>query len=385
MSSDRILIAGAGPVGLALALSLHRAGLDVAVFEKRGGLNTASRASTWHPPTLAILDRLGVLAPLLPRGVRVDRVAWLHAGQGLAAAMDFSLLQGHTPFPFRWHFEQAQATEALLAALPPGTVRFGAEVTGLAQQDAAGVALLLADGRREAGRLAIAADGAHSALRQAAGIAVETGAYGHRVLRLVTDLALESAVPGLAGAGVAYVFAGEASVSLLKMPGLGGGCVWRLIIRVPAETSDEAARQETFRQPILEKFFPDLPRPLKLVDLDVYGVAKGIAGQMRAGRVLVVGDAAHVTNTRGGMNMNAGLHDAATLAASIAAGADLAGWAEARERVTREVLLERTDRAVATGSAWLAAATEAASTHTKARAWLAAGAMLDTATQGAPA
>ena len=385
MSSDRILIAGAGPVGLALALSLHRAGLDVAVFEKRGGLNAASRASTWHPPTLAILDRLGVLAPLLPRGVRVDRVAWLHAGQGLAAAMDFSLLQGHTPFPFRWHFEQAQATEALLEALPPGTVRFGAEVTGLAQQDAAGVTLLLADGRREAGRLAIAADGAHSALRQAAGIAVETGAYGHRVLRLVTDLALESVVPGLAGAGVAYVFAGEASVSLLKMPGLGGGCVWRLIIRVPAETSDEAARQETFRQPILEKFFPDLPRPLKLVDLDVYGVAKGIAGQMRAGRVLVVGDAAHVTNTRGGMNMNAGLHDAATLAASIAAGADLAGWAEARERVTREVLLERTDRAVATGSAWLAAATEAASTHTKARAWLAAGAMLDTATQGAPA
>lgn len=379
MSTDRILIAGAGPVGLALALSLHRQGHDVAVFEKRAGLNTASRASTWHPPTLALLDRLGLLATLLPRGVRVDRVAWLHAGKGLAAAMDFSLLDGLTPFPFRWHFEQAQATPALLAALPPGTVRFGAEVTGLAQ-DAGGVSLLLADGTREAGRLAVAADGAHSALREAAGIAVETGAYGHRVLRLVTDLALESVVPGLDGAGVAYVFDGEASVSLLKMPG-----VWRIIIRVPADTSDAAAREEGFRRPILERFFPGLPWPLQLVELDVYGVAKGIAGRMRAGSVLVVGDAAHVTNTRGGMNMNAGLHDAATLAATIAADADLDAWARARERVTREVLLERTDRAVATGAAWLAAAIEAASSHTRARAWLAAGAMLDTASQGAPA
>jgi 2-polyprenyl-6-methoxyphenol hydroxylase-like FAD-dependent oxidoreductase len=379
MDKDRVLIAGAGPVGLTLALALHRAGVPVAVFEKRAGLNAASRASTWHPPTLEILDRLGVLAALLPHGVRVDRVAWLRAGKGLAAAMDFSLLADDTRFPFRWHFEQASATPALLAALPAGTVRFDTAVTGAAQ-DRDGVLMTLADGSAEHGRLAVAADGAHSALRTAASIGVAQGGYGHRVLRLVTALPLEDFLPGLAGAGVAYVFDGEASVSLLKMPG-----VWRMIIRVPATTDDEAARTEAFRAPILQRFFPELPAPLKLVEQDVYGVAKGIAERMRVGRVLVIGDAAHVTNTRGGMNMNAGLHDAATLAATIVAGGDLDAWARAREAVTRDVLLERTDRAVTTGAAWLDAAIEAAGSPAKARAWLAAGAMLDTATKGNPA
>jgi 2-polyprenyl-6-methoxyphenol hydroxylase-like FAD-dependent oxidoreductase len=379
MEKDRVLIAGAGPVGLTLALALHRAGVPVQVFEKRASLNAASRASTWHPPTLEILDRLGVLPALLPAGVRVDRVAWLRAGRGLAAAMDFSLLADATRFPFRWHFEQAQATPSLLEALPAGTVRFDAAVLGAAQADD-GVVLTLADGTREAGRLAVAADGAHSALRAAAGIGVAQGGYGHRVLRLVTALPLEEFLPGLAGAGVAYVFNGEASVSLLKMAG-----AWRVIIRVPATTDDAAAKQEEFRRPILERFLPELPTPLPLVELDVYGVTKGVADRMRAGRVLVVGDAAHVTNTRGGMNMNAGLHDAATLAATIAAGRSLDAWAQAREAVTRDVLLERTDRAVATGAAWLDAAIAAAATPESARAWLAEGAMLDTATRGSPA
>jgi len=83
--------------------------------------------------------------------------------------------------------------------------------------------------------------------------------------------------------------------------------------------------------------------------------------------------------------MNAGLHDAATLAATIAAGRSLDAWAQAREAVTRDVLLERTDRAVATGAAWLDAAIAAAATPESARAWLAEGAMLDTATRGSPA
>lgn len=83
--------------------------------------------------------------------------------------------------------------------------------------------------------------------------------------------------------------------------------------------------------------------------------------------------------------MNAGLHDAATLAATIAAGGDLDRWAAARERVTRDVLLERTDRAVATGAAWLDAAIADAADPLRATAWLAGGAMLDTAREGAPA
>jgi 2-polyprenyl-6-methoxyphenol hydroxylase-like FAD-dependent oxidoreductase len=374
--SERVLIAGAGPVGLVAALALHQAGLKVAVFEKRDQLGAASRASTFHPATLDVLDRLGVLAPLASEGRRIDRLGWFRAGQGLAARLDLALLQGQARFPWRWHFEQAQLTPALLAALPPGTVRFGAEVAGFTQ-DEGGIALRLADGTIEHGRHAIAADGAHSALRHAAAIASEIGTYGHRVLRLMTPAPLER---HLHGAGIAYVFDGERSISLLHMPDL-----WRVVIRVPADTPDDEAVRESFWHPLVRRFLPDAPHPLPVASADVYGVAKGIAARMRKGRLLVIGDAAHVTNTRGGMNMNAGVHDAWTLAATLAAAGDLDAWEAARLRVTRDVLLERTDRAVATGSAWLAEAEAVSRDAAVARHWLFQAAMLDTYCEGMPA
>ena len=141
---------------------------------------------------------------------------------------------------------------------------------------------------------------------------------------------------------------------------------------------------EDFWRPLVRRFLPKAPDPIPVASADVYGVSKGIAARMRAGRLLVVGDAAHVTNTRGGMNMNAGVHDAYTLAATLAAGGDLDHWEAARLRVTRDSLLERTDRAVATGSAWLAEAQAVSRDPNAARQWLFEAAMLDTYLEGMP-
>jgi 2-polyprenyl-6-methoxyphenol hydroxylase-like FAD-dependent oxidoreductase len=375
-----VLVAGAGPVGLTAALALHRAGIGVRVIEKRPALTAASRASTFHPSTLGILARLGVAEALLPLGRRIDALAWLSAGRGADAVMPMRHLAARTAFPFRLHAEQAELTPLLRAALPPGAVTFGAEVVG-AVQDEAGVTLRTADGAEHRASYAIAADGAHSALRSAAGIAVETAPYGHRVLRLMTTLPLDALIPGLAGAGIAYVHDGPDSISLLAMPGL-----WRIIIRVPATVADDEALSPAFFSPILRRFLPTLPEGIPLASADVYGVARGIAARMRAGRLLVVGDAAHVTNTRGGMNMNAGIHDAATLAATLASRNDtlLDAWEAARLRVTAEVLLARTDRAVASATAWRDEAVAAAADPARAEAWLVAAAMLDTCDAGAP-
>jgi 2-polyprenyl-6-methoxyphenol hydroxylase-like FAD-dependent oxidoreductase len=380
-----VLIAGAGPVGLALALALHRRGVAVAVLEKRAALSAASRASTFHPPTLEALDALGVFAALRPGGVQVDRILWRRVEDGGTATLDLGVLAGETRFPFRWHREQQDLTPALLGALPPGTVRFGAGVVAL-DQDAQGVTLGTGDGGTHRARFAIGCDGASGAVRTLAGIGAETGDYAHRVLRLLTPLDLRAHVPGLDGLG--YLYDAQGSCSLLRMPE-----VWRLIFRIPPGMPDEAAMAEDHARGRIARFLPAL-RDMPVAGRDVYGVRKAMALAYRAGRVLLAGDAAHQTNTRGGMNMNAGIHDAMTLAATLHAvlrGGDdrlLDRWAVARLRTVRDALLPRTEARVAADPGTNPAAEVArmaALPPDAARAWAREASMLDIATAGAPA
>ncbi|WP_270938954.1 FAD-dependent oxidoreductase, partial [Falsiroseomonas oryzae] len=339
-----ILIAGAGPVGLALALALQRRGVAVRVLEKRDALSAASRASTFHPPTLEALDELGVFAALRPGGVQVDRILWRRVDTGTSATLDLGILAEETRFPFRWHREQQHLTPALLAALPPDTVRFGAGVVAV-MQDASGVSLRCDDGSTHRARYAVGCDGSSGALRVLVGIAAETSDYAHRVLRLLTPLDLRDHVPGLDGLG--YLYDSEGSCSLLRMPE-----VWRLIFRIPPGMPDEAAMAEDHARARIARFLPGIA-DLPIAGRDVYGVRKAMAVAYRAGRVLLAGDAAHLTNTRGGMNMNAGIHDAMTLAATLHAvlhgGEDalLDRWAAARLATVRGALLPRTDARVA--------------------------------------
>ena len=380
-SSTEVLIAGAGPVGLALALALTRRDVAVRVMERREGLSAASRASTFHPPTLAALDELGVFAGLRAGGVQVDRILWRRVDDGSAAVLDLGILAEETPFPFRWHREQQDLTPALLAALPEGCVRFNAGVMAMTQ-DAEGVTLRCADGSTHRARYAVGCDGASGALRGLAGIGAETNDYAHRVLRLLTPVDLREHIPELDGLG--YLYDATGSCSLLRMPS-----VWRLIFRVAPEMTDEAAMAEDHARARIARFLPAL-RDMEIEGRDVYGVKRAMATAYRAGRVLLAGDAAHLTNTRGGMNMNAGIHDAMTLAETLdqvlGGGPDslLDAWAAARLAVVRDTLLPRTDSRVAADPAQ-EVARMAALTPDEARAWAREASMLDMARVGAPA
>jgi 2-polyprenyl-6-methoxyphenol hydroxylase-like FAD-dependent oxidoreductase len=375
-----ILIAGAGPVGLTLALALHRRGIGALVLEKREGLSTASRASTFHPPTLEALDELGVFAALRPGGVQVDRILWRRVDSGESATLDLGILAAETRFPFRWHREQHYLTPALLTALPAGAVRFGAGIEAIAQDDT-GMTVTCEDGSSHRARFLIGCDGSSGAVRGLAGIEAETNDYAHRVLRLLTPLDLRAHIEGLDGLG--YLYDASGSCSLLRMPE-----VWRVILRMPPAMTDEEALSDAYARVQLGTFLPQVA-DMPVSGRDVYGVRKAMAVAYRAGRVLLAGDAAHLTNTRGGMNMNAGVHDAMTLAATLRrvldGGGDalLGAWAAARLATVKGALLPRTDARVAADPS-AEVARMAALTPDQARAWAREASMLDIAKAGTP-
>ncbi|MBR3194607.1 FAD-dependent monooxygenase [Bosea sp. (in: a-proteobacteria)] len=378
--TTQVIVAGAGPVGLVAALILARAGVDVVVLEKRAALTAASKASTFHPATLEILDELGVLAPMLAEGEIVKRIQY-RTPDGPFAEFVLADLAERTPFPFRLHLEQARLTPLLLAqieASPNARVLFGAGFEALTQ-DENGVNVT-AD--RDGAPLTIRADyllgtdGARSAVREALGIAFDGMVYPHKVLRVMTSDDLDAVLPGIAS--ITYLHNGSKSLSFLKMP----DC-WRIIIRVPGDVPDETALQDGWFADRIREVMPSWTKPPTVLGRDVYGASRRVASHYHVGHAFLAGDSAHVTNTRGGMNMNCGIHDAKALAeAMIRALREhrpelVVTAATERKRIAEEMLIPRTDRNVAGGADWLQKVRDLAASRSSAIDYLATAAMLD--------
>ena len=197
----------------------------------------------------------------------------------------------------------------------------------------------------------IAADGSRSDVRAALGIDFEGEDYPDKILRVMTTDDLDALLPGIAP--VTYLWNGMKSVSFLRMP----DC-WRIILRVPKEVDDAQALDPDWILARLREVMPHIDRLPNVLMKDVYGVSKRVATRYREGRIFLAGDSAHVTNTRGGMNMNCGMHDAYALTHAIieANGGDARPVEDAsdeRRRVATQMLIPRTDRNVAGGDAWL--------------------------------
>src|ERR1043165_7662453 len=112
-SNDRVLIAGAGPVGLVAAATLARAGVPVTVFEEGEKLSEESRASTFHPPTLDMLHALGAAEPLLAQGLKAPAFQYRTKKNGLLAQFDFAAISDATAHPYRVQCEQSKLTRIL--------------------------------------------------------------------------------------------------------------------------------------------------------------------------------------------------------------------------------------------------------------------------------
>jgi len=316
MNGDRVLIAGAGPVGLSAAAYLTRHGVPVTLFEAEARLPENLRASTFHPPTLDMLAPYGAAQGLIDQGLIAPKFQFRDRGNGCLAEFDFAVLADDTEHPFRVQCEQFKLNHLLhdwMAAQGGADVRFGHAITGVRQDDGGVTAIVDTPGGEEEfqGRWLIGAEGANSVMRQALDIPFEGFTWDERFLVVSTPYPFEQAMADLSL--VNYFADPEQWFFLLKVPGL-----WRALFPTRAEETEEEifdpVRIEARMQWAWAKSEPYEHRHTTL-----YRVHQRVAEQYRKGRVFLAGDAAHINNPLGGMGMNGGIHDAFNLAEKMAA------------------------------------------------------------------
>ena len=318
----QVLVAGMGPTGMVAALALAQRGIPVTVLEAGAELAEESRASTFHPPSLEMLDDLGILADVEALGLPAPRFQYRDKSGAILADLKLEALSDDTRFPYRLQCEQNRLTEVILAKLadyPHVTLRFSAPVQRVEIGTGNARVFLDGDGRQPSytADWLIAADGARSRIRKSLGIAFEGLTLPERFLVASTTHELAQEFDDLAL--VAYLSDPSDWGVLLRTPRH-----WRVLMPIGEGTSDaEALDPATIERRIQNVAPKEGSYPLD--HANIYVVQQRVAATMAAGRVLLAGDSAHVNNPLGGMGMNSGIHDAVAAARTVAAalaGAD---------------------------------------------------------------
>jgi len=319
---NRVIIVGAGPVGMVCALALNRAGIAVTVLEQEPGPVVDQRAASLHPTTLEMLDVLGVTGDILPRGLISRAYQYRDRASGeLIAQFDLNELRDEFKFPYVLQYEQYKLTRDITARFANESdfdVRFGHKVAQVTQHaDHVEVEVEGPDGMQlHKGAYVIGADGGRSVVRKAAGIAFEGFTYEENFIKIATHFDFQEAHPDYAYRN--YFSDPQEWCNLFKVRGEGTGGLWRAIFPTRVgETAGDALSPEGI-EARLQKFFPKAGS-YKIEYANVYGVNQRVAATFRTGRMLLAGDAAHVNNPIGGMGMNGGIHDAINLSARLAA------------------------------------------------------------------
>src|SRR5260221_9015339 len=188
-SNARVVIVGAGPVGMVCALALNRLGVPVTVFEQEPAPVEDQRAASLHPSTLDMLDDLGITEKIIPLGL-ISTAYRFHdrVSHSVVAEFDLGLLKDEIRFPYVLQYEQYKLTASIAAEYGNASdfdVRFSHAVTGLTEtadgievevSSPSGTEKLRAD-------YVIGCDGGRSTPRQLAQIAFERPPHPERLLK----------------------------------------------------------------------------------------------------------------------------------------------------------------------------------------------------------
>jgi 3-(3-hydroxy-phenyl)propionate hydroxylase len=239
----------------------------------------------------------------------------------LIAVFDIGLLAGEVPYPFVVQWEQYKLVRAAVPHIEASgiaEVRFSTRVTGLTQgTDHVDVTVTNAGGEAETirGRYVIGSDGGRSTVRRLADIEFEGFTWPERFIKIATSFDFGATGQGFCTRN--YFSDPNEWLNLFKVKGNGGTGIWRGIMPVPAEESDEQALSMEGIQRRLQGIHAK-PGGYEIPYHALYAVHQRVAATFNRGRVLLAGDSAHVNNPIGGMGMNGGIHDAVNLAEKLA-------------------------------------------------------------------
>jgi 2-polyprenyl-6-methoxyphenol hydroxylase-like FAD-dependent oxidoreductase len=308
-----VLIVGAGPTGLALATALQQAGIDHEIIDGRPeGANT-SRAAVIHAHTLEMLEPLGVVGLLQAEGLKLDRFTLRDRDTALIELRFLDL-----PSDYRHILMLPQPrTEAILAARLRelgGTVRRNVKAVGAVQDDEVVVVQTSspAGGQEIRARFVVGADGMHSTIREATSIGFEGEAYGESFV--LADVRMDWP---MGQSEVSLSFSPAGLVVIAPLPD-GSYRIVATMVDAPEVPTIADIRS------LLDDRGPRSQRALvhEIVWGSRFRVHHRLASSYRDGRIILMGDAAHVHSPAGGQGMNAGLVDAMVLAQALAAIVD---------------------------------------------------------------
>ncbi len=302
----QVIIAGAGPVGTVAAYRLATMGISVRLLEPSAYCLEDLRASTFHAPTLDMMEELGVLDELERQGLQAPVYQYRNRRTDEILAFDLGEIADVARHPYRLQCEQFKLSRLLVSrlnALDPDNVKFGHRVVHF-EQSSTGVRVFAETATSIEAFDAdyfIAADGANSIVRKWLNINFDGFTYPEKFLTLSTEWPLEQHFDRLAY--VNYMADPEEWCVLLRVPS-----VWRVLVPAAETDDDDWLRSDVKKNAVFDGLCGDGGK-IETNHRTIYRVHQRVAQSFRRGRVLLAGDAAHLNNPLGGLGMNSGIHD----------------------------------------------------------------------------
>jgi 2-polyprenyl-6-methoxyphenol hydroxylase-like FAD-dependent oxidoreductase len=315
MTQTDVLIVGAGPTGLVLALWLTKRGVRVRIVDKSAEAGTTSRALAVQARTLELYRQLGLADEVVARAHQVPGVSLWVKGERKARIPLNDVGKGLTPFPFMYIFPQDEHEKLLIAKLAAlgVTVERRTELTSFVEQANSVVARLRGPDGAEQDCEAIylaGCDGARSKVRESIGVGFPGGTY--RQVFYVADV--EATGPALDG----ELHIDLDAADFIAIFPLAAARRARLVGTIQDERADRADTL-TFGD-ISSHAIGQMKVAIDKVNwFSTYHVHHRVTQHFRKGRAFLVGDAAHIHSPAGGQGMNTGIGDAINLAWKLAA------------------------------------------------------------------